>query len=140
MNIWGPACGIGSISEVLILNGHKVYSTDIRHTGYGVGGVDFLESSLCFDAIITNPPFNKSELFIEKALKTSNIVAMLLKSHYWHAKKRFALFTKTKPSFVLPLTWRPDFTGGGAALMDMQWTVWTKNNNTCIYHPLSRTK
>lgn len=35
--------------------------------------------------------------------------AMLLKAQYWHAAKRAQLFCEVPPSYVLPLTWRPDF-------------------------------
>ena len=39
-------------------------------------------------------------------------------------KKRIDLFNSNPPAFVLPLSWRPDFGGGGAPTMDVLWTVW----------------
>lgn len=144
MKIWEPACGTGEISKVLESYGHDVFSTDLRHTGYGAGGLDYLihRDPGC-DAIITNPPFNVSNLFIEKALNETNFVAMILKSQYWHAKSRFELFQKNKPAFILPMTWRPDFamgTMGNNPTMDAIWCVWIKGNNSASYQPIEKPK
>ena len=139
--IWEPACGNGAMSEVLKQYGHDVYSTDLRQTGYGVGGVDFLTADYDCDAIITNPPFNVSEDFILHALTQAGTVAMVLKSQYWHAKKRAALFGEFPPAYVLPLTWRPDFMGGergGAPTMEVHWTVWLDGATDTKYRLLGR--
>lgn len=136
-----PACGDGAMSEVLKQYGHNVVSSDIRHTGYGDGGVDFLKTSAYYDAIITNPPFNVSEEFIRHALTQAGIVAMVLKSQFWHAKKRLMLFNEFPPAYVLPLTWRPDFMGGergGAPTMEVRWTVWVKGDTDTKYRLLTR--
>lgn len=141
LKIWEPSCGDGAMSEVIKQYGHTVTSTELRSdSGYGETGIDFLTSNpMTADAIITNPPFNLSEQFINKALGNSRIVCMLLKSQYWHAKKRYHLFNISKPKFVLPLTWRPDFDGRGAPTMDLAWTVWIKGYGTsCIYQPISK--
>jgi len=125
--VWEPACGDGAMAEVIKQYGHEVIATDLRETGYGEGGVDFLLEDRKCDAIITNPPFNISQEFIQHALSQARIVAMLLKSQYWHAAKRTSLFNVMRPAFVLPLTWRPDFMGGergGAPTMEVAWTVW----------------
>ena len=83
--IWEPACGDGSMSKVLSEYCENVISTDIRNdSGFGDGGVDFLQTKKDCDAIITNPPFNISEQFIRHALEINSdgVVAMLLKSQY----------------------------------------------------------
>jgi len=145
MHIWEPACGIGSMSKTLESFGHTVLSTDIQETGYGIGGVDYLALPTHYpvDAIITNPPFNRSEEFIRKAVKEAPLVAMVLKSQYWHAAKRFSLFNDTKPTYILPLTWRPDFLFDqrkagekSAPTMDCIWTVWIKGETETKYMPL----
>lgn len=138
-NVWECACGDGAMSKVLQSYGHNVFSSDID-THYGLSNTNFLETRKehC-DWIITNPPFNLSQAFIEHALSMADNVAMLVKSQYWHAKKRVELFEKHKPSWVLPLTWRPDFLGGekgGSPTMEVIWTVWMKNNTNAQYQPL----
>ena len=93
--------------------------------------------------MITNPPFALSEAFILKALQHAPIVAMLLKSQYWHAAKRQQLFNAHMPAYIFPLTWRPDFMfgeRGGAPTMDVLWTVWIKGQHTAKYEPLTPRK
>ena len=137
--IWEPACGDGAISEIIIRYGHKVISSDIRNSGYGRPLVDFLkEDPISCDAIITNPPFNLAAKFILKSLKIAPTVAMVLKSQYWHAAKRQTLFNRHPPAFVMPLTWRPDFLGGGAPTMDVVWTVWLAGDTITKYRPLTK--
>ena len=143
--IWEPACGIGSMSEVIKSYGYSVISTDLRDTGYGTGGKDFLTENKICSAIITNPPFNKSEEFIRHALKQAPIVAMVLKSQYWHAKKRISLFKDHPPAYVLPLTWRPDFLfdqrengAKGSPTMEVHWTVWIAGDTDTKYRLLSK--
>lgn len=144
-SVWECACGNGAMSEVLMKYAGDTYSTDIRETGFGVGGIDFLKDSPSgVDAIITNPPFNLSEEFIRHALSCVPVVAMLLKSQYWHAAKRFKLFQEFPPAYVLPLTWRPDFLfdqrekGGKAAAptMEVAWTLWVRGDTETKYRLL----
>ena len=132
ITIWEPACGNMAMSNVLEQYGHKVISTDLAQ------GVDYLIASpKKVDAIITNPPFNISFQFIEKALNEAGIVAMVLKSQYWHAKKRYTLFMDNPLAYILPLTWRPDFKGGGGSpTMEVYWTVWIKGISDSKYIPL----
>jgi hypothetical protein len=66
---------------------------------------------------------------------------MVLKSQYWHAKKRSELFIKNPPAFVLALNWRPDFLDGergGASTMEVLWTVWLKGQTDTRYRILPR--
>lgn len=150
MEIREPACGSGDISEVLKSYGHYVHSSDIRtDCGYGIGGIDYLQYQPVYDkssakiaAIITNPPFNLSAKFIVKALSETKIVAMLLKSQYWHSKGRYDLYTSNPPAYVLPLTWRPNFAPdkGTSPTMEVAWTVWIEGNTGCKYVPLPKPK
>lgn len=108
-DVWEPACGQGDMVETLRNCGMLVYGTDIR------GGQDFLKTygphytDKSIDWIITNPPFSLAEEFIRHAAEIGKPFAMLLKAQYWHAAKRAQLFREIPPSYVLPLTWRPDF-------------------------------
>lgn len=134
------------MSEVLAQT-NTVISSDIRNTGYGIPNIDFLDDKFSYtneeiDGIITNPPFNISEDFIRKACSMDlNIVAFLLKSQYWHAAKRKKLFEQYPPSYILALTWRPDFLSGergGAPTMECIWTVWLRNDSNTKYRLLSK--
>ena len=144
--VWEPACGDGHMSEVIKSYGHQVVSTDLRNTTYGNGGCDFLTTNLQCDAIITNPPpFHIADKFIEHAVPKAYTVAMLVKSQYWHAAKRIALYRDLPPAYILPLTWRPDFrfdqrVAGEKAnpLMDVMWVVWRWFETDAKYIPLAR--
>lgn len=139
-----PACGDGAISKVLLSKKLMVLSSDIADRSYGFSNVDFLQmdDNKWFDFIITNPPFNKSEEFILKALPMARTVCMLMKCQYWHSKKRLKLFTEHPPAFILPLTWRPNFMFDtlkkSSPTMDVSWTVWIKGTTRTIYQPLSK--
>lgn len=131
--VWEPASGDGAMADVLRYYGHEVVCTDIAT------GTDYLKTPGKADMIITNPPFNLSEEFIRKALTEADVVAMVLKSQYWHARKRYGLFNDSLPSYIMPLTWRPDFMAGergGSPTMEVIWTVWIKGDNGCRYVPL----
>lgn len=137
-----PCCGCGQISRVLEAYKNLVLSTDIRtSTGYGRGGVDYLHNKFYgYDAIITNPPFNLASEFVVKAVSESPVVAFLLKSQFWHSQKRYDLFKKHRPAYILPLTWRPNFAPerGNSPTMEVLWTVWKTGSETCEYIPLER--
>lgn len=138
VTIWDPACGDGAMVNVFRECGYTGIGSDI------IDGVDYLTSPVYpgVKAIITNPPFNLSEQFIRKAVNEALVVCMLLKSQYWHAAKRKALFDEYPPSFVLPLTWRPDFDGRGAPTMEVCWSVWSYYDQgiRTRYQPLNRPK
>ena len=141
--IWEPACGDGAMAEVFLSRGYRVHASDLRETGFGHGGVDFLAAPPTpgFDAIITNPPFAIALEFISRAIDQAPVVAMLLKSQYWHAQKRVSIFNQRPPAYVLPLTWRPDFMDGergGAPTMDVLWTVWIRGETDTRYRQLLR--
>ena len=135
--IWEPAAGTGNVSKVLEEKGFKVISTDIQ------SGHDFLkdDAPAGWDMIITNPPFSLAEQFIRKAYSYGKPFAFLLKCQFFHAKKRLKLFEECRPLMIFPLTWRPDFTGGGASLMDMMWVVWFGPDiKYTFYQPIERGK
>jgi hypothetical protein len=136
--IWEPACGDGAIARELERGGFTVIGTDIAHQSYGEGGIDFLtQKTRRADAIVTNPPFGKlASRFIEHALALEvPYMAMLLNVNFWHAKARTALFNRRRPDAILPLTWRPDFTGSARPYFNCIWTVWRPGAGE---HPIYR--
>lgn len=135
--IWEPACGHGDMVRTMQRHGYNVYGTDIQY------GVDFLQAELPrmeTSWIITNPPFFLADKFIKRCIFHERNFALLLKATYWNAKSRQRLFEENPPHFVLPLTWRPDFTGQKASLMDMIWCVWYGKNEIgySLFKPLEK--
>jgi hypothetical protein len=135
--IWEPAAGEGHMAKIIRLFGHSVIETDIQT------GQDFLKTEPrdC-DALITNPPFNLSEKFIRRAIAFDvPVIAMLLKSQYWHAAVRYKLFCKHPPTWILPITWRADFLlKNGNPTMDVLWSVWIAGDTATKYQPLLKPK
>jgi hypothetical protein len=140
--IWEPACGLGAISDVLLAHGHAVHNTDLRHTGYGMGGIDMLTvmPRPC-RAVVTNPPFALAVPFV-RYIRAMNVpFALLLKSTFWHAKNRHMLFLETGPAAVMPMLWRPNMAPdrGKSPTMEFCWTVWGATPaRQCVYTPLER--
>lgn len=146
--VWEPACGNLDMSDALRPYCNDVISTDIRKTDWRMHQANFLETiEPNISAIVTNPPFNLSEKFIRHAIQQAPIVAMLLKSQYWHAKKRLNLFEEHPPAYVLALSWRPDFKFDTRLpgekpnpTMEVIWTVWLKNDTNTKYRILKKPK
>ena len=126
--IWEPACGDGAISKVLEGRNLAVISTDLHDRGYGKGGMNFLTADCNCGSIITNPPFSLAADFIEHAATKEVPFAMLVKSTYWQAAKRYDLFQRTKPLAIIAMSWRPDMSPerGKSGTMDFIWTVWDR--------------
>ena len=135
--IWEPACGNNAMVDVMKRGGYCVTGTDII---YGQNYLTMEIGEDQYDWIITNPPFFLSQDFIVTSAKKNKPFALLLKSQYWHSSKRLNVFHDIQPTFVLPLTWRPDFTGQGSSLMDMIWCVWIGHSPITYYLPLKKPK
>ena len=118
--------------------GYEVISTDI------INGDDYLviDTPQNVDWIITNPPFSLASEFIVKSLQRGLPFAFLLKAHFWNAKSRYALFYGHPPTYILPLTWRPDFMfktrGSGSPLLDVMWCVWIPGETKTLFRPLAK--
>ena len=146
--IWEPACGTGEMADVMLKRGYMVACSDLYPTDFirGAEPQDFLAAdmpTIGVDWIITNPPFSQAEKFIRRALELRRPCAFLLKSQFWHARSRLALFREHPPAYVLPLTWRPDFLWGeksGSPTMECLWTVWDRGSFITEYVPLERPK
>lgn len=153
--IWEPCSGDLDMSRVLEWHGYEVTSTELRDTGQGVTGIDFLtddvETKLGWipdpDMIVMNPPFSLAAEFIAKALSYTPNVACLVKIDYWNAVSRLPLWEKHIPAFFLPLTFRLAFLKserGNSPLMNCAWVVWTADEmrdlgtDICVTEPLRK--
>ena len=128
-NFWDPACGSGNIVRAM-WDRRPCSATDLYDRGWdgAATGIDFLQTkpgAARNTAIISNPPFKLAREFVETAHRAeAEAVAFLLKSTYFQAGRRADLFWTHRPRYILPLTWRIDFTGQGAPVMECSWFVW----------------
>lgn len=126
--VFEPACGPGMVAKVLEARGFLVHATDLHHHGYGVPGCDFLDCAAApCRVLVTNPPFGElAEAFARHAVITLGVpyVALLLKSTYFHADCRRALYLSHPPSMVYPLGWRLNWDLRGSPVEEHSWFVW----------------
>lgn len=153
--IWEPCSGDLDMTRVLEWHGYEVTSTELRDTGQGITGFDFLRDDPTEkwgwipdpDMIVMNPPFSLAAEFILKALSYTPNVACLVKIDYWNAISRLPLWEKHIPAFFLPLTFRLAFLKeerGNSPLMNCAWVVWTADEfrdlgtDICVTEPLRK--
>jgi len=103
-DILEPCCGEGHIAKVLEVHGYNVESMDLIDRGFGKGGIDFLEyNEVVNKDIITNPPYNMAQEFVEHAMEIitdGHKVAMFLKLSFLEGKDRRKMFKKYPPKTV----------------------------------------
>lgn len=107
--VWECACGKGHISETLYRNGYYVWSSDLIDRGYKHSFIcDFLRTT-AYDTedfegtILTNPPFNLADKFLEKAMeitKEGTQIIFFLKVQFLEGKARYKLFQKYPPKYI----------------------------------------
>ena len=68
----------------------------------------FLEEMAALSHRLTVERFGRT-MQLYAPMYLTKVIALLLKSQYWHSQKRVALFEKYPPAYVMALTWRPDF-------------------------------
>lgn len=131
--IWEPACGNGAMARVLEQSGCLVQGTDLFDRGYGEGGVDFLKTSRSVDNIVTNPPYNSAEGFVQAGLhQCKRKMALLLRLAFLEgAKRQCKIFIETPPARVWVFSERITFYPAGAVQKGSgttayAWFVWDK--------------
>lgn len=129
--IWESACGNGAMADVLAMTGQPVISTDLQDRGYGEGGIDFLTSNRRAANIVTNPPYNAAEGFVEAGLrKADRKLALLLRLAFLEgANRQRTIFTENPPSRVWVFSERITFYPAGAVQKGTgttayAWFVW----------------
>jgi Methylase of polypeptide chain release factors len=133
-NILEPCSGSGSISKVLEKYGYQVDSFDIRNDIdiYGTRGIDFLKYEGKCNNIITNPPYNIAQAFIEKSIAVADRkIAMLLKLSFLESIKRYDMFKNTPFKTLYVFSKRVQMYPGGTGINNKKngpiafaWFVW----------------
>jgi hypothetical protein len=135
--IWEPACGTGNIVEVLRAVGHKVIATDLNNRGCPDSRfcVDFLllDPGIRAEAIITNPPYQLAEKFVEAALLRAPLVIMLLRLAFFEGQRRSRILEDCGLARIhvfrkrLPMMHREGWTGKRASsAIAFAWYVWER--------------
>lgn len=141
--IWEPAAGNGHLAKELKKK-YIVYCSDIIQRNYILTVRDFLKIKNCKNTpinIVTNPPFNLAQEFIEMSLEVvadGYKVCMFLKLTFCEGKKRNLFFKKHPPKYIYVFSSRirtannGDFEklkeSGGSAIC-FAWFVWVKGYN-----------
>jgi hypothetical protein len=124
-----PCAGDGAIVDVLREGGLDVTGRDLNDWGRGWGGHDFREGMTGFDAVVSNPPFNLMDSFLDRAVAAAPVVAVLGRTLLVEGKRRrTGLWEVRPPSHILQLPHRVDFTDGslsgkGGAFV-LAWFIW----------------
>lgn len=131
--IWEPACGDGAMVRVLGETGQVVDASDLYNRGFGESGIDFLKSSRTVENIVTNPPYNSAEGFVEAGLRqTTHKLSLLLRLAFLEgANRQRTIFAKTPPARVWVFSERITFYPAGAVMKGTgttayAWFVWDK--------------
>jgi hypothetical protein len=131
--IWEPACGDGTMARILTKTGLQVDASDLYDRGYGEVGVDFLISDRRVENIITNPPYNSAEGFVEAGLRqaTDKLCLLLRLAFLEGANRQKTIFSITPPSRVWIFSERITFYPSGAVQKGSgttayAWFVWDK--------------
>lgn len=134
--IWEPACGDGTMARVLRESNCPVEGSDLFDRGFGEIGVDFLKSSRTVENIVTNPPYNSAEGFVEAGLRqTTGKLCLLLRLAFLEgANRQRTIFGKTPPARVWVFSERITFYPAGAVVKGTgttayAWFVWDKQGD-----------
>jgi len=132
-DIWECACGNGAMSRVLEQSGRRVVSSDLYDRGFGEPGIDFLGAKSARDNIVTNPPYNAAEGFVDRGLRLAGQkFALLLRLAFLEgANRQRTIFAKCPPSRVWIFSERITFYPAGAVQKGSgttayAWFVWDK--------------
>lgn len=132
-DIWECACGDGAMAGVLKSYGHDVMSSDLYDRGFGETGIDFLQADRGAKNIITNPPYNSAQKFVEKGVELAeNKMALLLRLAFLEGGHRSnTIFSNCPPSRIWVFSERITFYPRGAKVKGSgttayAWFVWDK--------------
>lgn len=131
-----PACGEGHMAVALAEYFEQVTASDVHPYGFGEV-VDFLNGYATYYSanwVISNPPFNLAEAFIQHALNVARRgVAMLVRTAFLEGQGRYAsLFRKREPQIIAQFAERVPMHKGrwdpaGKTATAYCWVAWRKH-------------
>lgn len=139
---WEPAAGLGHMAETIAEYCDATIASDVADyplddgsfmSGHGLQAIDFLGEAPPFrvDWIITNPPFKRTEVFLQRALKhAATGVALLQKQTWLTGGERYAqVYVEAPPDLVAQFAERVPMCLGGydpraSSDMDYAWFIW----------------
>lgn len=129
--VWEPCGRGGAIIREIEAAGLPWVGTDVvSDVDNGVTGLDLLAAKAPRSkVVVTNPPFALAAEMIVHLLDRLKVdyLALLLKATFFHADERRELFRLHPPARIHALTWRLDFKGQGAPVMECAWFVWQRS-------------
>lgn len=110
--IWEPACGKRNIVNAFEEKGYKVIATDIKDVPH-TDRIDFLELDKnlqgysfsfhdLYGYIVTNPPYSKKELFLERCYNLGKPFALLMPLTALESEKLLPLFREFGIQLIIP--------------------------------------
>ncbi len=145
--VWEPACGPGSIVRVLRAAGHPVFYSDLYDYGHSVsdpysyGKIDFLKFDVeawrgSIGCVVTNPPYQLAQKFVEKALELKvRKVIMLLRLAFLESERRRGVLEHSGLARIhvfrnrLPMMHRRGWDGPKASsAIPFAWFVWERGH------------
>lgn len=136
-NVWECAAGRRHLADVLMNNGYCVKMSDLIKRTDGVEEIDFLNvNDKYVGDILTNPPFNLAEKFVEKGIELideGNKLFLFLKIQFLEGQARKKLFEKYPPKYVYCYSARQqcardaEFEKYTATTQFYAWFVWEKS-------------
>ncbi len=134
-----PACGAGHMDKVLREYFGNTEASDIFDYGYGKVA-DFLSAPYAVnsvDWVITNPPFNAAEQFVERARQVARRgVAILARTVFIESVGRFErLFKPTPPACFAQFVERVPMVKGrldrkASTATGYAWFIWTEEHTS----------
>jgi hypothetical protein len=131
--VWEPACGPGAITRVLKAHGHAVFSSDVIDYGWKHTIGNFFEYAGEMPSIVTNPPYQWAQQFVEHALKCSPLVIMLMRLAFYESDRRSHILENCGLARIhcfrkrLPMMHRKSWEGPKAnSGMAFAWFVWER--------------
>ncbi len=94
--VWECAAGEGQLAAGLEMAGYRTVSSDIRE------GQDFMDyQPASWDCIVTNPPYNSKERFLERSYELGKPFALLLPLTALEGQKRQKMYRKHGMQLIL---------------------------------------